>query len=245
MKGMPEEFLAQPAKTTFGWEDAPVGGTFVKIGVGVLRKPDDKPYDHFRLYQIVDGGNWQVKQMAHAVEFTQTVNDLGSGYGYIYTKRVSLTPGKAQMKITHTLRNIGRNAIEGEVFDHNFTRWDNQPPSSDYTMRFSFDAAVDAPLGNMPVAINDRIATFTRPLTGHDSVRLLPKGFSNDAKDYDFSFENTKLGIGLRATADRPVTHFTIWAIRSVFAIEPFIKLDIKPGAQQSWTLSYDAYTLP
>ncbi|MEP6830442.1 MAG: hypothetical protein ABI963_08895, partial [Rhizomicrobium sp.] len=35
-----------------GFEDAAPGGTFLKIGVGLLRKPDTRPYDHYRLYDI-------------------------------------------------------------------------------------------------------------------------------------------------------------------------------------------------
>src|ERR1700733_11168579 len=40
--------------------DAKAGGTFVKIGVGALRKPDDSTYDQFRLYEPVNGGTWTV-----------------------------------------------------------------------------------------------------------------------------------------------------------------------------------------
>lgn len=245
MVGFPEEFLTIPNKTAFGWEDAKVGGTFVKIGVGVLRKPDDKPYDHARMYPIVDGGKWTVKRKADSVEFTQTVTDAASGYGYVYTKRVSLTPGKAQMTIAHTLRNTGSKPIQGEVYDHNFTRWDDEAPNPDYTMSFVFDAKVDQPLGNMPVVVTSRAATFPRALVDRDSVRVAPAGYSTEARDYDFRFENKKLGIGLRASADRPLAHFTIWGIRTVFAIEPFIGLNIPPGSEFSWKLSYDAYTLP
>src|SRR6266849_5113859 len=33
-----------------GWEEALSGGAFIKIGVGILRKPDEGKYDNFRLY---------------------------------------------------------------------------------------------------------------------------------------------------------------------------------------------------
>jgi len=47
--GPVEEFTA-----ALGYQDAAVGGTFVKIGVGVLRKPSDAKYDSFHLY----GATW-------------------------------------------------------------------------------------------------------------------------------------------------------------------------------------------
>jgi hypothetical protein len=245
MFGYPEEFLSFPGKTAMGWQDAKVGGTVVKIGVGVLRKPDDRPYDHFRVYEIVDGGKWVIKRQHNSVSFTQTVNDASSGYGYVYTKRVSLTAGKPEMVLEHTLRNIGTKAIQGEVYEHNFTRWDNETPGPDYAMSFVFNPEVKEPLGDMPLAITARIATFTRTLAGRDAIRAVPAGFSTDAGDYDFRFENRKLGLGLHVTGNRPLAHFTIWAIRSAFAIEPFISLNIAPHSEFTWKLAYDAYQLP
>ena len=44
--GPVEEFLT--GDTSLGYQEAPVGGTFVRIGVGVLRKPEDRAYERFR-----------------------------------------------------------------------------------------------------------------------------------------------------------------------------------------------------
>jgi hypothetical protein len=244
MPGFPEEF-ASASKTAPGWEEAAVGGTFVKVGVGVLRKPDDKPYDRFRVYELVAGAHWVVQHKDNWIEFTQTVSDAASGYGYIYTKRVTLTPGKPQLVIEHRLRNTGARSLDGQVYDHNFMRWDNQPPGPDYSVTFAFNPGLqDAPL-TPPLALSGNTATFERPLVDKESIRATPVGFGGDAKDYDFRFENRKLGIGLRATADRPVAQFAIWGIRSVFAVEPFIAYSVAPGAEFSWKLTYDAYPLP
>jgi len=243
MVGVPEEF-ASVSRTPLGWEAAKAGGTAVKIGIGVLRKPDDKPYDHYRLYSIVDGGKWTVKRKADSVEFTQTITDPQSGYGYVYTKKVSLTPGKAQMVIEHTLRNTGSKPIAGQVYDHNFQRWNDEAPNPDYTISFAFEPKVtDVPEG-MPLAVNGKTVTFTRALKDRDAIRLTPDGFGTNASDYDFRIENKKLGIGWRATADKPIAQVAIWGIRTVFAVEPFITYDIQPGSEFSWKLVYDAYTL-
>jgi hypothetical protein len=51
--GTPEEFVTD--KSALGFDEATAGGTFIKIGVGVLRKPDDTPYEVFHLYDIKDG----------------------------------------------------------------------------------------------------------------------------------------------------------------------------------------------
>lgn len=244
MVGFPEEFASMPERTAPGWEAAKPGGTFVKIGVGVLRKPDDQPYDHFRSYDIVDGGKWTIEQTMASVAFKQAVADPGSGYAYVYTKTVALVPGKAELTMAHTLRNTGSRAITGFVYDHNFMRWDNETPNPDYSMHFAFDPKPADPPGDMPLAYRGRAVGFTRALTGTDAVRSLPLGFGDRAEDYDFRFENRKLGIGLQVTADRPLYRAVIWGIRSVFAIEPFIAYDIQPGQEFSWTYVYRAYEL-
>src|SRR5581483_6171335 len=48
--GPVEEFRADNA--ALGFVEAKPGGLFIKIGVGMLRKPDDKPYSFSRNYPI-------------------------------------------------------------------------------------------------------------------------------------------------------------------------------------------------
>lgn len=243
MVGMPEEFLSLPDKSTFGWSEAPVGGTFVKIGVGVLRKPDAQPYDHFRAYPLVDGGRWTVRRTGSRISFTQTVNDPGSGYGYVYTKTIRLASERAEMTIAHTLRNTGRKPIVGEVYDHNFTLWDGARPDPGYQVLFPFRASTPAAAEAQPLQLDGSRARFHRALGEQDRVRIVPQGFGPTPADYDFRIENSKLRLGLRIRADQPLAHFTLWAIQPVFAVEPFISLDIAPGQEKQWTLRYDAYT--
>ena len=70
MTGPVDEF------TPLGWDEAKPGGTFVKIGVGVLRKPSGAKYDNFHLYDIVDPGTWAVKKNSESIEFAQEVTPV-------------------------------------------------------------------------------------------------------------------------------------------------------------------------
>src|SRR5712671_1584016 len=54
MVGPGEEY--QTDGKALGYDEAKVGDTFVKIGVGALRKPQEEKYDHSKSYEIVDGG---------------------------------------------------------------------------------------------------------------------------------------------------------------------------------------------
>src|SRR5947207_1795928 len=52
MVGPGEEY--QTDGRALGFDEAKPGGTFIKIGVGVLRRPDEANYDHSKTYEIVD-----------------------------------------------------------------------------------------------------------------------------------------------------------------------------------------------
>jgi len=247
MMGVPEEFT-NANHTAPGWEDAKAGGTFVKIGIGALRKPDDKPYSNYRLYDIVNGGKWTVRKTASSVEFTQELTDPGSGYGYVYSKRVLLTAGKPQLVLEHSLRNTGQRTIQTSVYDHNFMSLDNQAPGPDLGIQFGFHAEMvatpDPKLLELLRLSSDRV-TLARTLTGEDKVAALFTGFSSDPKDYDIRIEDHKLGFGVRATADRPLAKVALWGIRTVISPEPFIDMTIEPGQEFTWKITYDYYTLP
>src|SRR3954452_12562148 len=60
--GPVEEFLTDGAG--LGYADAKAGGTFVKIGVGVIRKPDEAKFGQYKTYEIADPGKWVVNKHA-------------------------------------------------------------------------------------------------------------------------------------------------------------------------------------
>jgi len=124
MVGPAEEFGA------LGYDDVPAGGLFVKPGIGVLKR-DEMGYNHSRPYVIANGGKWDVKTSRDAVEFTHTLSEPSIGLGYVYTKVVRLTQGKPQMTISHVMRNTGSKPIVTNVYNHNFTTIDRQPPGPD------------------------------------------------------------------------------------------------------------------
>jgi hypothetical protein len=247
MMGVPEEFTNNN-HTTVGWEDAKVGGTFIKIGIGALRKPDDKPYSNYRLYEIANGGKWTVHKTATSVEFTQELTDPESGYGYVYRKLVSLTPGKPQLVLSHSLRNTGKRTITSSVYDHNFMSMDRQTTGPGMVIKFGFKAEMlptaEPQLLNLLDFSGNQIS-LKRIFTGEDKVAAQIRGFGPDAKDYDIRFEDHRTGAAVRATADRPISKIGVWGIRSVISAEPFIDMTIEPGREFTWKITYDYYTVP
>jgi hypothetical protein len=243
MTGTPEEFSTN--NKALGFDEAKVGGTFIKIGVGVLRKPDEAAYIIFRQYDLVDGGKWTVRQQADSVEFTQELSDPSTGYAYVYRKTVSLTKGQAQMVLDHSLRNTGERVIQSNVYNHNFLFLDNQAPGPYYTITFPFVIKTAQPPEKALAEIRDNQILFNKILAERDHVQFGIQGYGADAKDYDIRIENQKAGAGVRIRGDRPLARLALWSIKTPLSIEPFINMTIQPGAEFTWKLAYDYYTLP
>jgi hypothetical protein len=231
--------------TALGYDEAKPGGTFLKIGVGILRKPDDAHYTAYRLYEIVNGGKWSIKKSKDAIEFTQELHDASSGYGYLYHKKISLVAGKPQMLIEHSLRNTGTRALHTSVYDHNFLVLDKQTTDAGFTITLPFTISSDHPPEKELAEFRKNQIVYLKTLHGEDRVYTSIEGFGNSSDDYKIRIENTNVKAGMMISADRPLAKMALWSIRSVIAVEPFIDLSLEPGNQSTWKYDYDYYTLP
>ena len=241
ISGPAEEF--QTNGTALGWDEATAGGTFIKIGVGVLRK-DDGNYDTFKLYEIVDPGRWTVKQNPDSVEFTQELTDPSSGYGYIYRKTVRLTEGKPEMVLEHSLKNTGRRTIQSAVYNHNFLVLDKQPPGPDFSVSVPFQIQSPNPPKQELAKIRGNQIVYLKVLENEEVLETPMLGFSDSPQDNEIRIENSKVGAGMRIRGDRPLSSVNLWSIRRVLAMEPFITMTIDPGSEFTWKTSYEYYTL-
>jgi hypothetical protein len=236
--GPAEEFV-----TPLGYNEAKAGGTFVKIGVGALRKSADSKYDQFRWYELVDGGTWRVQKTAQSIEFTQTLTDPQSEYGYVYRKTVSVS--KNEMTISHSLRNTGSKPIDTNVYNHNFLRIDGIAPGPDYSITVPFAIQSHRPPDPALAEIRGNQIVYRKLLINQDVVFATIEGFGTGPKDYDVRIENNRSHAGLRITGDRPLESESLWSIRAVLAVEPFVKIHAAPGEEFSWNMKYTYFAEP
>jgi hypothetical protein len=238
--GPVEEFLTDDAG--LGYADAKPGGTFVKIGVGVIRKPEEQKFGQYKTYEIADPGKWVVKKQADSVEFTQSVNDPGSGYAYEYTKTVRLVAGQPRMALEHRLRNTGAKVIASDVYEHNFYMIDKQPTGPDVVVRFPFEVHAASDFRGFAETRGKELV-YLKELGERQSAQSELTGFGADVKDYDISEENRRTGAGVRQTCDRPVVRINYWSIRTTACPEAYIRMSIEPGKEFTWRIAYDFYT--
>jgi hypothetical protein len=229
-----------------GWDDAKPGGTFIKIGIGALRKPDDgTAYDHYRLYEIADPGKWKFAKKKNSIGFIQTLSDKSSGYGYVYRKTVQLTDGKPEMVLQHSIKNTGSRAIRTSVYNHNFLVLDGKGPGPGVTISVPFQIQSTQPPNRDLAEIRGNQIVYLTMLKDRDTATTPLQGFSERIEDNRIRIENRELGAGMNIVADRPLESVGLWSIRSVVAMEPYISISIEPGREFTWKSTYEYYTLP
>lgn len=238
--GPVEEFLTRGAGLGYG--EAKVGESFVKIGVGAVRKPEERGFRQFNTYEITNPGKWTVQKHDSSVEFTQVLPET-LGYAYTYSKTVRLSADKPQLILEHRLRNTGSKTIDSSVYEHNFYMLDGLPSGPDVVVIFPFDVHATANLNGWAETHGKELA-YLKELPAGSSVYSELQGYGNTPQDYDIRVENRKAGIGVRQTSDRPLSKLVFWSIRTTACPEAYIDMHIEPGQEFTWRISYDFYKL-
>jgi galactose mutarotase-like enzyme len=225
-----------------GYEEAKPGDPFLKIGIGMVKKLDDKPYTIVPYFTPLNTGVWKIKKKSDQVSFTHELNDRE--YSYRYEKTVQLLKGKAEMVLSHTLKNTGKKAIETNVYDHNFFVLDQQQTGKDFTITFPFNLTGEAEQGDgVAGKIENNKIVFLKEFARNEHLYYHTlKGYGTSAKDYDIRIENHKTGAAVRITSDQPLSKLVFWSAAKTVCPEPYIKIKVNPGEKFSWKISYQFY---
>lgn len=243
--GPVEEF--RTGNSALNYDEAKPGETFVKIGVGVLKRPQEERYAFRNPYELLDTGKWSVRKGADFVEFTHELKDPKSGYAYVYRKTVRLVKGKPQMVLEHNLRNTGSKAIDTNVYNHQFYMLDSEPTGPDFTVTFPFEIKGAGAMGGFAQARGNQIIylkTLEEDAAGRQTASSAIEGYGPDPKDFDIRVENRKTGAGVRVRGDRPLWRIFFWSIRTTVCPEAYVAMKVDPGKDVSWNLTYDFYTV-
>ncbi len=235
--GPVEEFLTG-SDSALGYAEAKPGETFVRIGIGTVRKPQEAAYQRFATYEIVDPGKRTVNQNGTAIEFIHELKDA-TGYSYAYRKKLTLNGDT--LVLEHQLKNTGTKPIETMVYDHNFFTLDHETTSPDVAVRFAFAPRAARSLNDL-AAVTDHEIRFLKPFDNGQTVFTEVEGFGAKPSDYDFRIENHKTGAGVRITGDRPLTKVYFWSAWKTVCPEPYIDVSAAPGKESSWRITYRFY---
>jgi len=215
-----------------GFREAAEGETFIKIGVGRLVKTGAN-YFFGAGYRMVEPGEWKItREGPSRLRFEQSLSDT-NGWGYLYTKELMLIDGAPVLRIAHTLRNTGTRRIVTDHYSHNMLIFDRVPIGKPYRLVLPFAPQASPALSGSAALRGNVIEFLQEPLSGAFWTALT--GFSRPA-DNGARVEAPELGLGLEIETDLVPARYTVYAEPTALCPEPFVALDVEPGASLTWT---------
>ena len=218
------------------FKEAREGERFLKIGIGELTKGKDNEYAFWKRYAIAKPGTWRVKPDKSKVTFEQTVM-TDFGFGYEYTKTVSLQQG-AGFRIDHALKNTGTRRIDTDVYNHNFFNVAGASTGKGFQLTFPFSPKPTEPKERFTelVRANGKTLAFTGELD-RGSIHTILEGYGKDASDAKFELQGG--GITMNVTGDRPLSKVAFWGMKTTLCPEPYIAIKLDNGETMTWSWTY------
>ncbi|TXE15691.1 hypothetical protein ES692_15535 [Psychroserpens burtonensis] len=236
-KGFYNEFGIDDA---LGFEETPIGGWFHKIGVGLLKKEDNKY--HISKTYAVKPAEFKITSEANTL-LIQCTSEIINGFGYILKKDIELKD--AGFTIRYRLENTGEKDIITDEYVHNFTAFNKEGTGSNYTLKFPFqlqpalfEETVN-PEGKVAIGQND--ITFKSALKQEFFFSNLS---GDDSVDAQWELEDLDCKIGISETGNFKTNKVNVWGAPHVLCPELFFKIALKFGEATEWSRQYKVYNL-
>lgn len=251
-----------------GYDDAQPGEVFPKIGIGLLKRPDEGPYNFFRPYEIQEIFPIQVETETSHANFTVEPVDCR---GYAARLKKSVRADENILAIEYTLENVGSKPIITHEYCHNFLGINQQPIGPNYTLRFPQTVKPESPPPNLHRMAPANLRWLPKPILNwlvgrymhRMSRNLVMKGseinwreipqqaFFTRLKGYQARQEaqwelvHTSSGLRVKEIDDFPPSRLVIWGTRHVVSAEVYTDIRVNPGESQSWMRKYEFASNP
>ncbi len=227
-------------RTPIGYDQAAVGDYFPKIGVGLLTRTDEGPYDFFKSYPNqpfpihVEQGSDYIRYVSEALPCN----------GYAFKLEKEITVQGATLTINYSLHNIGEKAIATNEYVHNFLSIDDQPIGPSYVLHFPEDATL---IGDTSKYTQDTLHINGKHISWNKQVDEMfyctVPAFHSEAPFY-WEVTHSEAGAGIRERGSAPAAFTALWGVSHVLSPEVSVDINVNPGERQRWSRSYDFFTL-
>lgn len=252
-----------------GYDDAQPGESFPKLGIGLLKRPDDQPYSFMRPHEIAESFPISVEATpTQVVFFVKPV--ACRGYAAHLTK--TLTVEENTLTVAYRLENTGEKAVKTLEYAHNFMGIDKLPMGPDFRLQFPYEAKLEnfaramreaargltprwmrsllpgfvldwliasKMRGNNILVVKEREIGLSAAPTAPFYCR--PMGFSQTSEP-QFELLHKPSGVGMREYDDFAPVRVAVWGTAHVISAEIFNLVDVEPGQVQTWTRRYEFF---
>lgn len=207
-----------------GYDDAQPGEPFLKVGVGVLRRINERRYIFRGPYPVVEWARVQrdsPNDDRRRLVLSQRIN-AEQGWAYTYTKTYEIDPPSRTLVIRYRLKNTGRKSIVIEQYNHNWFRLGDEPTGPHHRL--------DAPF------VLEEGLTLDEPQT-EPTYRMAPQQVPADRNRA--TLRNTTNGQWVEFSGDFAVNRFALFADPGTYSPEVFGHWEISPGETAAWSRTY------
>ncbi|WP_462318986.1 hypothetical protein [Marinilabilia sp.] len=232
-KGFFNEFgIDQP----IGYEDTEIGKFFPKIGVGMLRKEDNQPYDFFHQYECLPF-LFSTDINGSTVTF-KCINSFEK-YAFSLQKTIQLTDNG--FIVDYRLENNSRVTFNTSEYVHNFL----SPGKRNLTDKIQLTVGEDINNQSFSKGINPNncLSYVGNQITWKetpDSDFFFEKISKPKKEGFNWKLTDNDLNLSISETVDFKPEKINLWGRAHVVSPELFKTISLKPGETERWRRSYE-----
>lgn len=212
-----------------GYDEAKVGDTFIKIGVGTFTKPVWSQYFFYCTPLPAKRFAWKHSQTENSVTFEQDIRE--GEWGYRYRKTVKLAKNKPVFEIHYELQNTGTKIISTNHYSHNFIRIGENGANSGYSLIF-----------NQPVKFqfekyqDNKVEFKGAEFVVNKIPRVFFARYLSDKELDTVRVHSKKAGKSVELYTSAPLSRGHLFISPRLISPEFFVKIRLKPGEKKIWT---------
>lgn len=228
--GAPEEFHMEAPP---GFAEAADGGTFLKIGVGELVRPDREDYHFNGEYAVARRATYAVSEMLDGI--TCSHESRSGAYTARGSRTIRLLPTGDGFSVERELANAGTVTLPVSHYNHSMVVIDGRPIGPDYTLGYAGPVAVE----NSFLSVDGPLVLFTAPLPTATAVWTLVKGLPDLPAAATLRIVNKTSGVAMELSGDTVPAKVVLYAEQTAICPEFFTAFTLQPGESKRWTQTY------
>jgi len=236
-----------------GYNDGVNGSSFVKIGVGILRR-NSSPYNFSTSYPVVEPAQTSTTWDRDRARFVQTLSGTANGYSYRLEQDVIVKNDRILMH--YVLANTGTKTFTTEQYLHNFLTFGQRNVGPNYRVYFPYDMTASPQVqqweppvfmligrGFQWVDNNPAMVSLENMILYTQTISSVPKTWIYKPDDYlgpdSIAVEQSDLGQRVVIDSSLRSAYVGIWTTSYQVSPEQFVIITLAPGEHAAFTRTY------